>query len=186
MNAVRLGNVIGSSGSVVPIFLQQIADGGPVTVTHPQVTRRFLSLRETIDAILTCAVANCEGRILLPDLGEPVPIADLARFLIGAVEKDPPADIPILFTGLRPGDKLSEELRFNAEVTEAVIDGRVEVLKTPRLGFTELNDLIAQLTRSLETRDLPKLIEVLSSAVPEYVPGCLLTGALAAGSVVKK
>jgi FlaA1/EpsC-like NDP-sugar epimerase len=184
MNAVRLGNVIGSSGSVVPIFLQQIGHYGPVTVTHPQVTRRFLSLRETIDAILASGGANCEGRIMLPDLGEPVLIADLARFLISAAGKDSATEIPILFTGLRPGDKFSEELRFDSEVTEAVIDGRLELVKTHSLAASELSELVARLTLAVENRDLPKLIAVLSSAVPEYVPSSLLAGSIAAGSRV--
>jgi FlaA1/EpsC-like NDP-sugar epimerase len=186
MNAVRLGNVIGSSGSVVPIFLQQIGHYGPVTVTHPQVTRRFMSLSETIDAILACGGANCEGRILLPDLGEPVLIADLARFLISALGSDSSAQIPILFTGLRPGDKFSEELRFDSEVTEAVIDGRLEVVKTPILEVPALSELMAQLTLAVETRDLPGLIGILSSAVLEYVPSSLLTGSIAAGFRVKE
>ncbi len=185
MNVVRLGNVIGSSGSVVPIFLQQIGHYGPVTVTHPQVTRRFLSLRETIDALLACGAANCGGRILLPDLGEPVLIADLARFLISAAGKDSD-EIPILFTGLRPGDKFSEELRFDSEVSEAVIDGPLEVVKTHSLAVPELSELMAQLTLAVETRDLPGLIGILSSAVPEYVPSSLLTGSTAAGSRVKE
>jgi FlaA1/EpsC-like NDP-sugar epimerase len=186
MNAVRLANVIGSSGSVVPIFLQQIVDRAPVTVTDPRVTRRFLSLRETIDAILVSGRAECEGRILLPDLGEPVLIRDLARFLIGALGKDSGAGIPILFTGLRPGDKFSEELRFDSETTEAAIGGRLEVVKTPSLRVAELSDLIEQLACAVETRDLPRLLTILSSAVPEYVPSCLLTGAMTAGSGVQE
>jgi FlaA1/EpsC-like NDP-sugar epimerase len=186
LNAVRLGNVIGSSGSVVPIFLQQIADCAPVTVTDPLVTRRFLSLHETIDAILASGGAECEGKILLPDLGEPVLIQDLARFLIGAIGKDSGAGIPILFTGLRPGDKFSEEMRFDSEITETVIDGCLEVVKTPSLAAAELSELIEQLTRAVENHDLGKLIGTLSSAVPEYVPSCLLTGAMTAGPRVQE
>ena len=91
MNAVRLGNVIGSTGSVGPIFLEQISRGGPVTVTHPEVSRYFISLHDTVEAILAAGAAECDGRILLPELGEPVRIADLARFLIGAAPDHPPA-----------------------------------------------------------------------------------------------
>ena len=83
MNAVRLGNVVGSTGSVVPIFLEQISRGGPVTVTHPETSRYFMSLEAAVEAILAAGAAECAGRILLPDLGEPERIADLARFLIG-------------------------------------------------------------------------------------------------------
>ncbi len=104
MNAIRLGNVIGSSGSVVPVFLKQIAESRPVTVTHPEASRWFLSLRQTVEAILACGTAACgaaacEGRILLPELGEPVRIAELAGFLIHAAGQGTPDRVHRLAPG---------------------------------------------------------------------------------------
>ncbi len=178
MNAIRLGNVIGSPGSVVPVFLRQIAEHGPVTVTHPEASRWFLSLRETVTAILSCGKSACEsgpcaGRIFLPELGEPVRIAGLAAFLIRAERNGSSSDIPIVFTGLRPGDRLTEELTSAAEIEEARFEG-LQVFKTRRLALAELDELVAQLSSRIATHDLPGLIRNLCAAVPEYVPSGLL------------
>jgi FlaA1/EpsC-like NDP-sugar epimerase len=168
MNAVRLGNVIGSSGSVVPIFLRQIAAGGPVTVTHLNATRRFMSLPEAVDAILATGASHCEGRILLPPMGDPVCIADLARFLIDACAPEHGQEIPIRFTGLRPGEKLAEDLLLASEVNEGKIDGRLEVIRTPARSPEELAAIMAQLAECERNRDLSGLFDAMCSAVPEY------------------
>jgi len=169
MNAIRLGNVIGSPGSVVPVFLKQIAASGPVTVTHPDASRWFLSLRDTVEAILSAGTTACEGRILLPDLGEPVRIAELAAFLIHAARNSSSSEIPIVFTGLRPGDRLTEELRLPGEIEEGCVQG-LQVLKTRRLAPAELDDMLARLSNRIAGHDLSGLIRELRSAVPEYVP----------------
>jgi FlaA1/EpsC-like NDP-sugar epimerase len=124
MNAVRLGNVSGSTGSVIPLFREQIAAGGPVTVTHREATRYFLSLDEAVAAILAAGHFDCAGRILLPDMGEPLRIEELARSLMGATP------VAIRYTGLRPGDKLREDLLFANEVKEGV-SGPLTVIRTP-------------------------------------------------------
>ncbi len=173
MNAIRLGNVIGSGGSVVPVFLEQIAARKPVTVTHPDVSRWFLPLREAVEAILACGAAACDGRILLPELGEPVRIAELAGFLIGASGLD--AEIPIRFTGLRPGDKLTEELTFGNERKDGFVEGPLEVVRTPRLTAAGLTEVVEQLSRCIGGRDLAGLIGAVCSVVPEYVPDRLPT-----------
>jgi len=173
MNAIRLGNVIGSGGSVVPFFLRQIAESRPVTVTHAEASRWFLTLRETVDAILASGAAVCEGRILLPDVGEPVRIAELAGFLIRSSGKD----IPIHFTGLRPGDKLTEELIYKMEMRDG-FEGPLQVLKTPRLTPAEMADLMEQLSGFIARRDGPGLIHMLSSVVPEYLPSDLVKNAM--------
>ena len=165
MSAIRLVNVIGSGGSVVPLFLKQIAEGGPVTVTHPEASRWFLSLHETVEAVLACGTAGCEGRILLPKVGEPRRIAELAEFLIRSAGKE----IPIRFTGLRPGDKLTEELKYKSEVSDGFVEGRLEVVRTRRLGRAELNDAMEQLSRCVARRDGSGLMRTLSSVVPEFV-----------------
>jgi FlaA1/EpsC-like NDP-sugar epimerase len=170
LNAIRLVNVIGSGGSVVPVFLQQIAECRPVTVTHPGASRWFLSLPETVEAILACGAATCEGRVLLPERGEPVRIAELAQFLIRACGRE----IPIQFTGLRPGDKLTEELTYQNEVTDGFADGRLEVIQTCRRASADLEGAIERLSARIAARDVSGLIRTLSSVVPEYVPSDLL------------
>jgi FlaA1/EpsC-like NDP-sugar epimerase len=154
MNAIRLVNVIGSPGSVVPIFLKQIAERRPVTVTHPEAARWFMSLNEAVAAILACGTAQIEGGILTPELGEQTRIADLAAFLIGATE------VPIVFTGCRPGDKLTEELVAKSD--------------TCRLQPGELDEIIQRLGDSIASHDVPALIRTLCAVVPEYVPSSIL------------
>jgi FlaA1/EpsC-like NDP-sugar epimerase len=171
MNAVRLANVIGSSGSVVPIFLHQIAAGGPVTVTHCSATRRFLSLTESVEAVLRAGASDCEGKILLPPMGDPVSIVDLAQFLIAGRE------IPIRFTGLRPGEKLSEDLVFACEEREGKMDGCLEVIRTPAPSPEELAAILEQLAQSAAKRDLRELAETLHRAVPEYCADSLRSSA---------
>jgi FlaA1/EpsC-like NDP-sugar epimerase len=168
MNAIRLGNVIGSGGSVIPVFLEQIAELRPVTVTHPEASRWLMSLREAVEAILACGATSCEGRILLPELGEPVCIAELAGFLIrsaGAAQ-----EIPIRFIGLRPGDKLTEELTFRTEIKDGFVEGPLEMVKTAKLTPAELIEVMEQLSGCIARHDSHGLIRVLSAVVPEYVP----------------
>jgi FlaA1/EpsC-like NDP-sugar epimerase len=159
MNAIRLANVIGSPGSVVPIFLRQIAERRPVTVTHPEASRWFMSLNEAVAAILASGPAKIggaepEGRILVADVGEQTRITDLATLLIGA------AQVPIVFTGCRPGDKLTEELVSGTE--------------TRRPQPTELEDIIDRLSVCIASHDVPGLIRTLCAVVPEYVPSVIL------------
>jgi FlaA1/EpsC-like NDP-sugar epimerase len=168
MNAIRLANVIGSTGSVVPIFLQQIAERGPVTVTHPDATRWFMSLNETVAAILAAGTAELEGRILVPELGEPTRITDLATFLIDG------AKVPMVFTDCRPGDKLSEEIVSKIETKEGTIQGPLQVIGTRRLAPAEIEEIIQRLGHSIASHDVPALIRTLRSVIPEYVPSDIL------------
>jgi FlaA1/EpsC-like NDP-sugar epimerase len=174
MNAIRLVNVIGSPGSVVPIFLSQIAERKPVTVTHPEATRWFMSLNEAVHAVLACGTAemegkDIEGRILVPELAPPTRIVDLAKFLVGAAAED-----SIVFTGCRPGDKLTEEITLKHETKEGIVHGPLEVYRTCRLELAELQEIIEQLSDRIAARDVPGLILALVSVVPEYVPSGLL------------
>jgi len=167
MNAIRLGNVIGSTGSVVPIFLKQIAERRPVTVTHPDATRWFMSLTEAVDAILASGMAELEGRILVPELGEPTRITDLAKLLIGE------AEIPIIFTGCRAGDKLTEELVSKNETIEGTI-GPLQVIRTCRLPASEVDQIMKRLCDCIHSHDVHGLVRMLCMVVPEYVPSDLL------------
>jgi FlaA1/EpsC-like NDP-sugar epimerase len=168
MNAIRLCNVIGSSGSVVPIFLRQIERREPVTVTDPQVTRWFLTIGQTVEAILACGASAEEGKILLPPVGEPVRIADLARFLIHKAGNGWPGELA--YIGLRPGEKLTEELMFERE-RKMRMDKCLTVLETPSLDAGELGALISELTNRIKLFDLPGMLRAIQSVVPEYVPG---------------
>jgi FlaA1/EpsC-like NDP-sugar epimerase len=186
MNAVRLGNVIGSTGSVLPIFLDQIAKHVPITVTHPEVRRYFLSLGDAVEAILTAGAAECSGRILLPELGEPERIADIARFLTAEAADGAGSEIPIRFIGLRPGEKIEEDLLLKAETRDASAGGPLAVILTPSPSPGELHRRMEQLTYLVDSGDLTGVIDMISAMIPEYQPSSVLLAAMgAAGSAAR-
>ena len=170
MSALRLGNVLGSHGSVVPLFRQQIERGGPVTVTHPESRRYFLSLRETVDLILAAAALGEDAGILVPELGEPVKIVDLAKRLIQEAGQDGEAQAEIVFTALRPGDKLSEELISARERTEPTEDSRLWRVKSAPTSPDVLDSALQAVAEGVRQRNLATLLEALCRVVPEYQP----------------
>ena len=172
MKAVRLGNVLGSRGSVAPLFQQQISRGGPVTVRHPDVSRYFLTLREAVDLIL--ATGNLQGGVFVTESGEPVKIADLARGMIRKAGFEPGVEIPIVFTQLRPGEKLSEEMVFASEAVEPTGDARIHRVRGAALAADKFDAEMAQLIQSVERRDLTALVGALARIVPEYEPSKML------------
>src|ERR1700733_1699376 len=138
MKAVRLGNVLGSRGSVVPLFMKQIGRGGPVTVAHPDVRRYFVSLSEAVDIV--CAVGDQQnGGKFLAQVGKPVKIVDLARQLIDDAGFAPAKEIPIAFTGLRPGEKLDEEMLFANETAEPTGDERIRRVQGPQVDVAQFD-----------------------------------------------
>jgi FlaA1/EpsC-like NDP-sugar epimerase len=175
MKAVRLGNVLGSRGSVAPLFRQQIERGGPVTVRHPEVSRYFLTLREVVDMIL--ATANLEGGVFVPEDSEPVKILDLARGMIRKAGFVPGVEMPIVFTNLLRGEKLSEEMVFASETVEPSGDARIQRVRGAAIAAGEFDVKIARLLDSVGRRDLPALVDALVGMVPEYEPSELLLSA---------
>jgi len=166
MTSIRLGNVLGSEGSVVPLLLDQIARGGPVTVTDPEVERYFLTLAETVHRILT-AVGDCPPTpcIAVPVLGNPVRIADLAYSLITQAFAP---HVEVVFTGLRPGDKMREEF-VAADETILLEANGLQWVQSP--GFPlHLESDLAALQESVDHRDLTHLLEALTHLIPEYRP----------------
>jgi FlaA1/EpsC-like NDP-sugar epimerase len=169
MSTLRLGNVLGSNGSVVPLFRQQIARGGPVTVTHPDSRRYFVSLPDTIDLIVASAKLNEDAAILIPELGAPVKIVDLADTLIREAGSQA-AETEIVFTGLRPGDKLTEDLVCASERLEPSADPKLKKINGPQPPPTRLDSAMEAISEGVRARNLPALLETICDVVPEYEP----------------
>ena len=178
MRALRLGNVMGSEGSVAPLFLQQIAAGGPVTVTHRNALRYFLSISEAVELILLTSGLEGPGGVFIPDLREPIRILDLAHQMIEKAGFKPEKEIPIAFTGLRPGDKLTEEFVSDRESVEPTMNARLHRVKTPEIAPDKFDALMRDLSEKVERRDLAAALALLHDIVPEYRPSQSLRGLL--------
>ncbi len=169
--AVRFGNVLGSRGSVIPIFQEQIRKGGPVTVTHPEVRRYFMTISEAVLLVLQAGSMGNGGEVFVLDMGEPVKIVDLARELIKLNGLEPDVDIPIIFTGLRPGEKLFEELLTAEEGSIATSHSKIYVAKinfdydTDKL-FKKIEELEALADRG----DNENIVRTLKELVPNFNP----------------
>ncbi len=168
--AVRFGNVIGSSGSVIPMFQEQISRGTPVTVTHPDVTRYFMSIPEAAQLILQTGAMGHGREIFILDMGEPVKIADLARDLIRLNGLEPGRDIKIDFTGLRPGEKLYEELITEGEGIVPTNHEKILVIKGEEYNCQALLKQVEELLAVADTYDAAAIKKKLQEIVPEYVP----------------
>jgi FlaA1/EpsC-like NDP-sugar epimerase len=165
--AVRFGNVLGSSGSVIPIFKRQIANGGPVTVTHPDVTRYFMTIPEAVGLVLQSFVQGKGGEIFVLDMGQPVKIIDLAKQMIELSGFRVGEDIEIKYTGLKPGEKLFEELQHHTEEYAPTEHPRIMRFKSNSM-FSESG--VSELEMNLYQYDSNQLKAILKQLVPEYTP----------------
>lgn len=174
MKTVRLGNVLGSTGSIVPILQRQIAQGGPITITDAACTRFFISVEEAIQRLLSALLLDTPCALLVSDVDQPYRIVDLAQFLVENAGLDP-QEIEWRFTGLRSGEKLCERMTSGDEtVATSSIHGLREVLYSPSPTPQQLNAAITEMHAALHLRDLGGLLEAISSVVPDYVPSACL------------
>ena len=182
MRAVRLGNVLGSKGSVVPLFLEQIARGGPVTITHPDAQRYFFTVEQAVHALLSALSPGWTESILVPALGAQTRVVDLVQHLIAAFG-DTEIATPIAFTELRPGDKMEEALISSRETwkTDEFGDataGSLYPVHSPAPALLDLNAEMHELRESLRRRDLRRMMRAVLELVPEYQPSKMLSGAV--------
>ncbi|MEW5739575.1 MAG: nucleoside-diphosphate sugar epimerase/dehydratase [Myxococcota bacterium] len=166
--AVRFGNVLGSAGSVIPIFKEQIAAGGPVTVTHPDMRRYFMTIPEASQLVLQAATMGRGGEIFVLDMGEPVKIVDLARDLITLSGLTPDKDIEIRFTGLRPGEKLFEELSTAEENAEKTRHPKIFIGKLPSKSFEEISRQVSGLLEGANDVDAVAAVQRIKVVVSEF------------------
>ncbi len=165
----RFGNVLGSNGSVIPRFREQIERGGPVTVTDPKITRYFMTIPEACRLVMEAATLPTENRICVFDMGQPVKIDDLARRMIELAGLVPGQDIEIAYTGLRPGEKLYEEVLSNKENTDETSHDRIRIARVREYAYGDAVKAVDELTKLSRVVDIPSTVKLMKSVVPEYV-----------------
>jgi FlaA1/EpsC-like NDP-sugar epimerase len=178
--AVRFGNVLGSNGSVVPIFKEQIAAGGPVTVTHPEMTRYFMTIPEASQLVLQAFSIGKGGEVFVLEMGEPVRIADLAKNLILLSGLQPGREIEIQYTGLRPGEKMFEELNLQDELLIPTSHSKIRSYVGNHIkDLKQIKAVLLRLQKISEEQDIANLVLLLKELIPDYNPGAdLLKAAL--------
>lgn len=164
----RFGNVLGSNGSVVPYFKKQIAQGGPITVTHPDIIRYFMTIPEASSLVLEAATLGNGGEIFIFDMGQPVKISDLAKNMIRLAGYIPGQDIEIVYTGLRPGEKLYEELLNQKELTIPTIHDKILVARVREYDYDSVSILIDKLIHCAQEGKIFPTVQVMKEIVPEY------------------
>jgi FlaA1/EpsC-like NDP-sugar epimerase len=188
---VRFGNVLGSSGSVIPLFREQIKRGGPVTVTDPRIIRYFMTIPEAAQLVIQAGAMGQDGDVFVLDMGEPVKILDLAHRVIRLSglsvrnDENPSGDIEIEFTGLRPGEKLYEELLIGNDVAPTR-HPRIKKANEQYLGWDRLKIILEQLSQACDKNDSEHVRAILRSAVPEFYPQCDNSDLLTAAAPVRR
>jgi FlaA1/EpsC-like NDP-sugar epimerase len=165
----RFGNVLGSNGSVIPRFKKQIAEGGPVTITHPEVTRYFMTIPEACQLVLEAGSMGKGGEIFLFDMGKSIKIVDLAKKMIKLSGLTLGKDIQIMFTGLRPGEKLHEELLNDKENTIPTHHPKIMIAKVREYQFDQISKQINDLVKLFASQDNVSIIKKMKEIVPEYI-----------------
>lgn len=164
----RFGNVLGSNGSVIPHFKKQIEAGGPITITHPDIVRYFMTIPEACELVLQAGTMGHGGEIFVFDMGEPVKILDLARRMIKLSGFEPNIDIKIIYTGLRPGEKLYEELLSDDAKTLPTHNEKIMISKDPSMVFSEIESMVNLVTKAAIKRDKVEVVRILKTIVPEF------------------
>ena len=165
----RFGNVLGSNGSVIPRFSAQIAKGGPITVTHPEITRFFMTIPEACRLVMEAATMGNNNRIFVFDMGESVKIRHLAQRMIELAGFVPDKDIKIEYTGLRPGEKLYEEVLSNAENTLPTSHKRIHMAKVREYEYAEARIVADELERLSREVEIPEMVRLMKRTVPEFI-----------------
>ncbi|ACU62201.1 polysaccharide biosynthesis protein CapD [Chitinophaga pinensis DSM 2588] len=165
----RFGNVLGSNGSVIPRFKHQLEKGGPLTVTHPDITRYFMTIPEACQLVLEAGAMGQGGEIFVFDMGQPVKIAELACKMIRMSGREPGIDIQIVYTGLRPGEKLYEELLNTAENTLSTYHEKILIARVREYDFVEVNDHIEKLIASAQKHYITPTVVLMKQLVPEFI-----------------
>ena len=170
--AVRFGNVLGSRGSVLQTFKQQIAAGGPITITHPDMRRYFMTIPEAVQLVLQAAVLGKGGELFMLDMGEPMKIVNLAQDLIELSGLELGQDIEIVFTGVRPGEKLHEELFIPGETYRRTEHQKIFVIEsaTGTVLPSQLNQVVVQLEDATYNNDVARLMKTLLQFLPDFHP----------------
>lgn len=165
----RFGNVLGSNGSVIPRFREQIAKGGPVTVTHPEITRFFMTIPEACRLVMEAATMSTGNQIFVFDMGESVKIDTLARRMITLAGFVPDRDIMVEYSGLRPGEKLYEEVLSNTENTDPTSHDRIRIAKVREYDHSHAKDVMTELERLSMIVEIPEMVKLMKRTVPEFI-----------------
>jgi FlaA1/EpsC-like NDP-sugar epimerase len=165
----RFGNVLGSNGSVIPRFREQIAKGGPVTVTHPEITRYFMTIPEACRLVMEAAIMSSGNQIFVFDMGDSIKIDTLARRMITLAGLKVGEDIEIQYTGLRPGEKLYEEVLSNSENTLPTTHDRIRIAKVREYDYDQIKPVLAELSTLAHQVNIPDMVILMKKTVPEYI-----------------
>ena len=168
--AVRFGNVLGSKGSVVPLFKKQIEEGGPVTVTHPDVRRYFMSIKEAVQLVLQASAIGKGGEIFILDMGEQITIEALAKDLITLSGLKPNKDIAIKFVGLRPGEKLYEEMLLNIEKDKATKHDKIYISQPNSFDPRKIRRQVKELEKLANIMNDDEIVKRIKELIPSYQP----------------